>query len=384
MSSALTVRERLLRAMRGQDLDRIPNAPRIHAWLAEYLGNAGPREQLALAREMPYDPIHCAGGGPPNYVYSADGDYREFDNITVSITRERQGPADVITREIRTPAGDLRDQYKIGHPWSVYGAGSNPYRIEHLVKTPKDLEALKFIMPDPQVYDYRQAARLQEELGDDILIELRATLGADHYLADAIGNDNAMILYYEDREFFDEALLYFHRYCQEALKKACESGVEVIFDSWYNWSLSAGWSPAIYREAFLPLIKENVDIVHERGLIYHLYDDGKCMPLLEDWARIGVDVVSTLPPPPVGDVDIGGAKQLVGDRVCLRGNVDLHYVIKLMKPEEIREVVRQTMEAAAPGGRYILSTSDSIRDGTPVENVRAYMEAGREFGATYL
>jgi len=32
----------------------------------------------------------------------------------------------------------------------------------------------------------------------------------------------------------------------------------------------------------------------------------------------------------------------------------------------------------------MLSTSDSIREGTPVENVRAYMSAGREFGSAYL
>ena len=384
MVDSLTIRERLLRAMRGQELDRVPNAPRIAVWLAEYLGDGGPEGHLRLAREMPFDPLDCVGGGPHNYVYAADGDYREFDNITVTVTRERQGQADLISREVKTPAGTLRDSYKLGHPWSMYGAGCNPYRMEHLVKEPKDLDALPFIMPDPETDDYRHAARLQEQLGDDILIELRPTIGADHYLADAIGNENAMVLYYEDREFFDQALLSFHRYCQKALRRACQSGVEVIFDSWYNWSLSAGWSPAIYRDAFLPLIKENVAIVHEHGLVYHLYDDGKCMPLLQDWKRIGVDVVNTLPPPPVGDVDMAEAKRLVGDRICLMGNIDLHYAIKLMKPDEIRDVVRRTMEAAAPGGRFILSTSDSIRDGTPVENVRAYMEAGREFGARYL
>jgi hypothetical protein len=31
-----------------------------------------------------------------------------------------------------------------------------------------------------------------------------------------------------------------------------------------------------------------------------------------------------------------------------------------------------------------MSTNDSIRNGTPTENVRAYMAAGREYGATYL
>lgn len=382
--NSLSSCERLLRAMRGEQLDRIPNAPRIAAWLAEYLGGAGPQEHLQLAQEVEYDPLYCIGGGPRNYIYSADGDYRDLDRITVTVTRERQAAADIVTREIQTPAGRLRDCYKLGHPGPVYGISPNPYRIEHLLKQPADLEKLRFLMPAPEADDYLHAARLQEQVGDAMLVELRPTLGADHYLVDALGIDNAMVLYYEDREFFDQALMYFHEYCQKALRKACESGVMVIFDSWYNFSLGAGWSPQIYREKFLPLIKQNVDIVHEHGLLYHLYDDGKCMPLLEDWAEVGVDCISTLPPPPMGDVDIGEAKQLIGNRVCLKGNIDLLNVIRLMKPAQIRDVVRRTMAAAAAGGRFILSTSDSIRDGTPLENVRAYFDAGREFAAAYL
>jgi hypothetical protein len=33
------------------------------------------------------------------------------------------------------------------------------------------------------------------------------------------------------------------------------------------------------------------------------------------------------------------------------------------------------------GGRYILSTVDYLAEDTPLENVQAFVEAGREFGA---
>ena len=42
--------------------------------------------------------------------------------------------------------------------------------------------------------------------------------------------------------------------------------------------------------------------------------------------------------------------------------------------------VWEVMEVAIPGGGFTLSTSDSIWDGTPLEHVRAYFEAAREFG----
>ena len=50
-------------------------------------------------------------------------------------------------------------------------------------------------------------------------------------------------------------------------------------------------------------------------------------------------------------------------------------------PEDIEEKVRDTIKAAAPGGGFILSTSDSIRDGTPIENVRAFFDSGRKYGS---
>ena len=132
------------------------------------------------------------------------------------------------------------------------------------------------------------------------------------------------------------------------------------------------------------MITECIDLVHEHGLLYHLYDDGKCSAVLTDWADAGVDCAETLPPPPMGDVDLAEAKRRVGSRMCLKGNVDLYNVVRQMSPDGIRDVVRETLQAGAPGGRFILSTSDSIRNGTPVENVRAYMEAAQEFATICL
>ena len=52
----------------------------------------------------------------------------------------------------------------------------------------------------------------------------------------------------------------------------------------------------------------------------------------------------------------------------------------LKSPEEVREAVAEAIKIGAPGGGFILSTCDSIRDETPLENVRAYFQANREFG----
>jgi len=82
----------------------------------------------------------------------------------------------------------------------------------------------------------------------------------------------------------------------------------------------------------------------------------------------------------MGDVDLEKVKNDIGDRVCLKGNIDLLNVIKRGTPELIREKVKEAIQIASPGGGFILSTSDSIREGTPLENVKTYFKAAREYG----
>ncbi|NUQ01156.1 MAG: hypothetical protein HUU35_15010, partial [Armatimonadetes bacterium] len=151
------------------------------------------------------------------------------------------------------------------------------------------------------------------------------------------------------------------------------------FGSWYYASLSVGWSPAIYHEVFLPSVAAHVALCHEYGALYDYYDDGHVMGIAEAVAGAGVDVFQTLTPPPVGDADLAELKRRIGDRVCLKGYVDLLYVIKHGTPELVTNTVREALAVAGPRG-FILGTSDSVREGTPRANVEAYFQAAREYG----
>jgi uroporphyrinogen-III decarboxylase len=153
----------------------------------------------------------------------------------------------------------------------------------------------------------------------------------------------------------------------------------VVFGSWYYNSLSAGWSPAMYRELFLPQLRAQVALTHRYGALYDYYDDGKVRGIADMVAAAGVDCFETLTPPPVGDCDLAALKQSIGDRVCLKGYTDLLYVIKHGTPELVERTVREACETAGPTG-FILGTSDSIREGTPRENVETYFRAAREYG----
>ena len=97
-------------------------------------------------------------------------------------------------------------------------------------------------------------------------------------------------------------------------------------------------------------------------------------------ADAGVDILETCTPPPVGDFDLAVAKEKIGRKTTIKGCIDLLYVVKHGTPKLIENTVREAMEIAKPGGGFIIGSSDSIRDGTPPANMKAYFEACKEYG----
>jgi hypothetical protein len=68
-----------------------------------------------------------------------------------------------------------------------------------------------------------------------------------------------MVNYLLNRDFVVELLDMFFENLQIQTKAMLEQGVRYFYSSWYAHSLSVGWSPQIFREWFLPMIKAHVE-----------------------------------------------------------------------------------------------------------------------------
>ncbi|MCC6445725.1 MAG: hypothetical protein IT210_20010 [Armatimonadetes bacterium] len=206
-----------------------------------------------------------------------------------------------------------------------------------------------------------------------VMLCIRSPL--NHNAGAARDMQDLMADYYTDRPLFDALLSLFFERMMAQTKNALEGGAEWIFGSWYFHSLSSGWSPRIFEEAFAPWIRAHVDLVHSYGAYYDYYDDGKLNDTMEIIAGTGVDVLGTCTPPPVGDFDLKAVKARIGSQVALKGYIDLLYVMQRGTPQQVEITVREAMEIAGPGGGWIIGTSDSFRENTPDENMAAYWNA---------
>lgn len=106
------------------------------------------------------------------------------------------------------------------------------------------------------------------------------------------------------------------------------------------------------------------------------HSDGDLNSVMHQYVELGFDGIQSLQP--TANMDIGKIKRQYGDRLCLWGNLDLNHVMCFASPEEIKQVVRKTIEAAGQDGGLILSTCNSMVDCIPPENVLAMMEAAEE------
>ncbi len=378
----MTSRQRLLAAYAHQPVDQIPCSPRLNAWLSEYYGHSDLATLLRAADEFDFDPHHVRGLFQSAASLNAPRNLPPIPGVEYRTEEWTEGAFRIVRRIFTTPEGVLTDV--TCHPPAgdrTYGIAPNPFRTEYLVKDAEDLKRLRWLSLDPARTSFASYFEAERQAGERALVLLNVMSSLCHRAGDAYPMTDLMAMYYEDRAFFEELLAIGRSEMLAEVDAALEAGVRHFFANWYYNSLSAGWSPRIWNSVFVPELTEMAERIHARGGTLNFYDDGKCMPLLETLAEAGIDVLQTLTPPPVGDVDLSEAKRRIGKRVCLMGHVDLLYVIQRGTPEMIEHVVKDALVIGGDGGGFILGTSDSIRDGTPIENVRAYFAAARKYGA---
>ena len=357
----------------------IPLAPRVGYAAHYHCGSETPQNMLRLKKVYDYDPfITISGQDLPLFdPYEA---FSFAPGVDVDIEVKDNGPKRTVDRTIHTPEGELHEVIlaaNAGH--TEYGYAPEPIRTEYMVKSRDDLAKIKYLLPPVNTSLANEYHGWESVTGDEAVI--RACIyGPLGYQTDMVmSHEELMVNYMLQREFIVELVEIFRLNWMAQLKTMLEQGVRYFYSSWYAHSLSVGWSPQIFREWFLPMIKKHTDLIHSYDGIVSYYDDGKMMGIIEMLLEAGVDVAETCAPPPVGDVDLAEAIKLCGDKMTLMGHTDLIYVIQKGTVEDVRKTVEEACRIGKEGS-FILGTSDSIRENTPIENIDAYFKYGREYG----
>ena len=123
-----------------------------------------------------------------------------------------------------------------------------------------------------------------------------------------------------------------------------------------------------------------------RKVMMGLIDEG-CIPFpaAEGTWTTRLDVVKDLPKGKtvwmIDNSDIFKAKKTLGKVACLMGNVQSDLLV-LGTPQQVKDNVKKLINGCAPGGGYIVSNG-AFFDEAKAENVKAMVDAAREYGRVY-
>lgn len=138
-------------------------------------------------------------------------------------------------------------------------------------------------------------------------------------------------------------------------------------------------SPNIYREMLKPYHKEIFSFIHSRtDAKIILHSCGAISPIIGDLIEVGVDILNPVQTRATG-MDPKQLKSDWGDKVVFWGGIDEQILLPQGSPDEVRQVVRETIETLGRSGGYVLGPSHNFQSDTPPVNIAALYQVGKDF-----
>jgi Uroporphyrinogen decarboxylase (URO-D) len=183
----------------------------------------------------------------------------------------------------------------------------------------------------------------------------------------------------EEPAFIKELLAAATDRAIETARVLIGSGVDaVVMDTDYCHQGGPWISPRHFREFVFPLLKKQVDAIHAAGAFAIKHTDGRTWPILDMLIEAGIDGLHGIQPS--AGMDLAALRERCGHKLALFGAVEGNLLID-GTPDQVRELVRQQIEAAGRDGGFVLTTSNSVQLGIPPTNYLAMLEAVHDHGS---
>jgi uroporphyrinogen-III decarboxylase len=129
-----------------------------------------------------------------------------------------------------------------------------------------------------------------------------------------------------------------------------------------------------FEKFYWPSLKKLILALIDEGIMVSLFCEGSYNNRLEyigdfpkGWVTWQFD-----------RTDMAKAKRIMGKNCCIVGNVPSS-LLAFGDVNDVKEYCRKLIETCAPGGGYVLTGGTAVTEAKP-ENLRALMEAAREYG----
>lgn len=327
----MTSRERVLAALKGEPVDRLPLMPITMMFAAEHCG----------VRYGDYARDHRVLAETQVRVANDFG----FDQVSV----------------ISDPGREAAD---CGATVRFFDDQPPAVDEENALLSDKELFS-KLTIPDPlaggRMTDRINGVRLlREKVGNEKAVEGWIE-GPIAEASDLRGINRVMMDFYEDPDFVRDLFEFVVAMEIEFAREQIEAGADLIGIGDAAASLVG---PAFYQEFIHPAEQKLVDAVHEMGGLVRLHICGNTNHHFGGMGALGCELVDL-----DWMADMGNARREMGPGQTLLGNIDPVRVLRDGTTDDVLAGIQRCYDAA--GLRYIVGAGCEVPRGTPPENVHA-------------
>jgi uroporphyrinogen decarboxylase len=251
------------------------------------------------------------------------------------------------------------------------------FPIDHPLKTRADWE--KYVIPDPDkpgrlstLESLVSRFKGQRAIG----CHLRDSFSTPSYL---FGMSELLMNLYLDPGWVHEVVDACNAHFKRMVELAVDAGADfVIFGDDVGAKTNSLMSPRHYAEFFLPGLENVVRAAHGKGAFVLKHSDGNVYGLLDMFVDAGIDGFH--PCDPSAGMDIVKVKREYGDRIAVAGGIDVGDPLSNWTVAELVAEVRRRIEQLAPGGGWLIASSNTIHSSVRPENYHALVTATETYG----
>ncbi|MBA4136046.1 MAG: hypothetical protein C0518_01865 [Opitutus sp.] len=236
--------------------------------------------------------------------------------------------------------------------------------------------------PKPENFDYDSAVALAQKAAQEFAV-IGPWVSFFEIYCQMRGLEQAMMDLIDDPDYVD-AVLDRIEAIQTAMMREffarARGSVDLVFIS----DDIAGQqtlliSPRQWERHLQPRLRRWCDLVHAHGLKVFYHTDGAARPLLRAIIDCGVDVLNPIQHACPG-MDMAELKAEFGERVIFHGGVDNQTVLPRGNAEMVRAEVLDCIRTLGAGDQgYICCSCHNTQAGTPLANILALVETARAF-----
>jgi len=371
----LNSRERLLRVLKGEPVDRVP----ISLYEFDGFYDSWIHEAPEYAEILNY----AQGKTDKMYFWSPDWEgiktlfYTRIEEKDLKIEEQFREGRKFTKTIINTPKGKIQSIR-----WEEKGIHTSWTR-EHFCKNVDDVKkvlSLSYNPVFPKVEGFKEADKklknegiLLVDLPDPLCLVAELFTFSDFLIFSL--TEEKMIM-----KLLDTAFERIYNYLEYLLKNEVISLFRIVGP---EYATPPYLSPSYFNKFVVRYDKELISLIHSYRGFARIHCHGKIGEVLDKISLMSPDALDPIEPPPDGDIGLKELKKRVGENITLMGNIE-ERCFEICSKNEMDAIIKKTMEEGAPGGRFVLLPT-AMPLTTPLkpkikENIIQYIDSGLAYG----